>query len=177
MSSWLNRVREIIRATRTHATNLATFVFLYKSILLLQKKFNGGKVRKADTFIAGLIGGYTVFGDRNQVNEQVRSIYHSIVTHIDIAIQIVLYVTSRVVATIIPRAFPPPASPASKPYPPVSPSPTYFSVFAALTWGAVMYLFNERGYAIQPGMWSSMKYLYCDSDHWDSLRTLLWHNE
>lgn len=58
-----------------HATNLATFVFLYKSVLLLQKKFNGGKVRKADTFIAGLIGGYTVFGDRNHVNEQVRITY------------------------------------------------------------------------------------------------------
>jgi len=136
-------------------------VFLYKSLLLLQKKFNGGKVHKADTFIAGLIGGYIVFGERNQINEQ-----------------IVLYVTSRVVATIIPRAFPPPVPSATTPYPrPVPPSAAHFSIFAALTWGAVMYLFNERGYAIQPGMWSSMKYLYRDSDHWDSLRTLLWHNE
>jgi len=157
--NWPSRIREIVRATRTHATNLATFVFLYKSILLLQKKFNHGKAHKGDTFIAGLIGGYIVFGDRNQVNEQ-----------------IVLYVTSRVVATIIPRALPPAPS-ASTPYPPVAPSSTYFSIFAALTWGAVMYLFNERGYAIQPGMWASMKYLYCDCDHWDSLKTLLWHNK
>lgn len=77
LHSWPFRIREIVRATRTHATNLATFVFLYKSILLLQKKFNGGKVHNTDTFIAGLIGGYIVFGDRNQVNEQVRFIYHS----------------------------------------------------------------------------------------------------
>lgn len=77
LHSWLFRMREIVRATRTHATNLATFVFLYKSILLLQKKFNGGKVHKADTFVAGLIGGYIVFGDRNQVNEQVTFIYHT----------------------------------------------------------------------------------------------------
>jgi peroxisomal membrane protein 4 len=167
-----------VRATRTHATNLATFVFLYKSMLLLQKKFNGGKVHKADTFIAGLIGGYIVFGDRNQVNEQVWFIYHSLFSRLDTTIQIVLYVTSRVVATIIPRASPPPAPSASTPYPPpVSPSSTYFSIFAALTWGAVMYLFNERNYAIQRGMWSSMNYLYRDSDHWDSLRTLLWHNK
>lgn len=164
--------------TRMHATNLATFVFLYKSVLLLQKKFNGGKVHKADTFIAGLIGGYIVFGDQNQVNEQVWSIYHSLSNRLDIAIQIVLYVTSRVVATILPRASPPPAPSASTPYPPpLSPSPAYFSVFAAVTWGAVMYLFKERNYAIQRGMWSSMNYLYHDSDHWDSLRTLLWHNK
>lgn len=77
LHSWPLRIQGIVRATRTHATNLATFVFLYKSILLLQKKFNGGKVHKTDTFIAGLIGGYIVFGDRNQVNEQVRFIYHS----------------------------------------------------------------------------------------------------
>lgn len=161
-----------------HATNLATFVFLYKSVLLLQKKFNGGKSHKADTFIAGLIGGYTVFGDRNQVNEQVRFMYYSTFNRLDTPIQIVLYVTSRVVATMIPRAYPPPAPSASTPYPqPVPPSSTYFSVFAALTWGAVMYLFNERNHAIQTGMWSSMNYLYRDSDHWDSLRTLLWHNK
>ena len=167
-----------MRATRMHATNLATFVFLYKSVLLLQKKFNGGKVHKADTFIAGLIGGYTVFGDRNHVNEQVRFMCYSTFDPHDTSVQIVLYVTSRVVATIIPRAYPPPPPSASTPYPqPVPPSSTHFSIFAALTWGAVMYLFNERNHAIQTGMWSSMNYLYRDSDHWDSLRTLLWHNK
>jgi peroxisomal membrane protein 4 len=40
--------------------------------MLLQRKANGGKERGADTFIAGLIGGYIVFGDRSAVNEQVR---------------------------------------------------------------------------------------------------------
>ena len=40
--------------------------------MLLQRKANGGKERSADTFIAGLIGGYVVFGDRTAVNEQVR---------------------------------------------------------------------------------------------------------
>ena len=33
---------------------------------------NGGKERSFDTFIAGLIGGYVVFGERTAVNEQVR---------------------------------------------------------------------------------------------------------
>ena len=103
---------------------------------------------------------------------------YSIFDRYDAFIQIVLYVTSRVIATFIPRAYPPPPPSASTPYPqPVPPSSTYFSIFAALTWGAVMYLFNERNHAIQTGMWSSMNYLYRDSDHWDSLRTLLWHNK
>jgi peroxisomal membrane protein 4 len=47
-------------------------VSLYKIFLLVQKKANGGKERSADTFVAGLLGGYLVFGDRTAVNEQVR---------------------------------------------------------------------------------------------------------
>jgi hypothetical protein len=69
--SWASRVRAILRATRTHAVNLATFVALYKSAILLQRKLNSGKSRRLDTFVAGLIGGYIVFGDRNAINEQV----------------------------------------------------------------------------------------------------------
>lgn len=70
--SWQTRMRVIYRATRQHAFNLAKFVTLYKTILLLQRKANNGKERNSDTFIAGLIGGYFVFGERNAVNEQVR---------------------------------------------------------------------------------------------------------
>lgn len=65
------RFWNIIRATKQHSFNLAQFVALYKTLLVIQKKVNGGKQRSFDTFIAGLIGGYYVFGDRNAVNEQV----------------------------------------------------------------------------------------------------------
>jgi hypothetical protein len=51
------------------------YVALYKTLLLIQKKANGGKARKFDTFFAGLVGGYLVFGDRNAINEQVRSTF------------------------------------------------------------------------------------------------------
>lgn len=44
--------------------------------MLLQKKANGGKERSFDTFIAGLIGGYVVFGKRTAINEQVRASVH-----------------------------------------------------------------------------------------------------
>ncbi|KAI0067837.1 hypothetical protein BV25DRAFT_1819283 [Artomyces pyxidatus] len=158
---WKARLQVIFRATKTHATNLAKFVTLYKTFLLLQKKTNGGKERPYDTFIAGLLGGYIVFGERNAINEQ-----------------IVLYVCSRVVASFIPRAASPYSSStagatATRPVPPDS---RYFTAFAALSWGMVMWLFQNRGETIQPGMFNSMKYLYRDSEHWNSLRTLLWHN-
>lgn len=70
-NSWQTRLRAIYRATKQHALNLAKFVSLYKTLLLVQKKMNGGKERGFDTFIAGLIGGYVVFGERSAVNEQV----------------------------------------------------------------------------------------------------------
>ncbi|KAJ3541215.1 hypothetical protein NM688_g6117 [Phlebia brevispora] len=161
---WPSRLRTIYRATKAHALNLAKFVTLYKTLLLLQKKANGGKERSLDTFIAGLIGGYVVFGDRNAINEQA---------------SIVLYVCSRVVASFIPRAASPYniSSTATSAVRPVPPNARYFSLFAAICWGAVMWLFNERGETIQPGMFSSMTYLYRDSEHWNSLRTLLWHNK
>ena len=125
--------------------------------MLAQRKFNDGKPRKYDTFFAGLLGGYLIFGDRTAINEQV-----------------VLYVVSRVVATLIPRAYPAPAGATA--VRPIPPSSKHFSVFAAVAWGAVMYLFAEKGHTIQPGMFNSMVYLYKDSDHWDSIRNLLLYN-
>lgn len=174
-------MRIIYRATKQHAFNLAKFVTLYKTFLLIQRRANRGE-RSSDTFIAGLLGGYIVFGDRNAVNEQV--IVSSPVTWI-ISLnhsQIVLYVVSRVVASFIPRAGQPySTSPQSlsagsvvKPIPPDS---RYFTVFAALSWGAVMWLFQHRGETLQPGMFNSMNYLYRDSEVWSNLRTLLWHNK
>jgi hypothetical protein len=48
-------------------------VTIYKTVLLLQRKLagGGGKERSGDTFWAGLVGGWYVFGERNAVNEQV----------------------------------------------------------------------------------------------------------
>ncbi|EIM92783.1 peroxisomal membrane protein 4 [Stereum hirsutum FP-91666 SS1] len=156
---WQSRARVIFRATKTHALNLAKFVSLYKAVLLLQKKANGGKERKYDTFIAGLLGGYIVFGERNAINEQ-----------------IVLYVCSRVVASFIPRATAPYSSSSISGVKPIPPDSRYFTAFAAISWGLVMWLFENRGETIQPGMFNSMKYIYRDSNRWSSLRTLLWHN-
>jgi len=157
---WIERIKVILRASKQHATNLAKFVAIYKSLLLLQRKLNGGKGRPHDSFFAGLLGGYFVFGERNAINEQ-----------------IVLYVCSRVVASFIPRAGSHvPATTGGGTVTPISPDSRYFTLFAAMSWGAVMWLFQHRGETIQYGMFNSMTYLYRDSERWQNVRTLLWHN-
>ncbi|RQM05064.1 hypothetical protein DH86_00003642, partial [Scytalidium sp. 3C] len=50
-------------------------------------------------------------------------------------------------------------------------------VFAALSWGSVMWLFRWYPETVQSGLKSSMDYIYVDSDHWDSLRNFLWVNK
>ena len=92
-----------------------------------------------------------------------------------------LYVLSRVLASFFPRASQSNRtdsglSQASSGVKPIPPDARYFTVFAALSWGAVMYLFRHRGETIQPGMFNAMVYLYRDSDVWNDLRTLFWQN-
>ncbi|ORX57024.1 peroxisomal membrane protein 4 [Hesseltinella vesiculosa] len=146
-----DKIRGIFKATKQHARNLGTFAFIYKTLLYLQKKLNGDKQADYHSFVAGLIGGYYVFGENNNINQQ-----------------IVLYLFSRVVMALVKL--------------PVkrqvidAPQHTY-PVFAAVVWGLVMWLFNKEGDTLQPSLRASMVYIYKDSDHWDSLRNLFWHNK
>jgi len=50
-------------------------------------------------------------------------------------------------------------------------------VFAALSWGAVMWLFRWYPETVQGGLRSSMDYIYVQSDTWDSLRNFLIFNK
>jgi peroxisomal membrane protein 4 len=179
------RLLYVYRATKQHSLNLARFVTIYKTALLLQKTLAGGKERKFDTFFAGLIGGWAVFGERNAVNEQVRRLSRSSssratsraqsgLTVILAWDQIVLYVVSRVITSFLPRATPPvPAAkaattpktapdgfplPPGYPYPKSRPPhPKVFELYAAVAWGLVMYLFRERRDRLHGGMVNSMQ--------------------
>lgn len=66
-----SKIETILRATYIHATNLARFVFIYKCIKYLIKQALVD-LKEYHTFIAAFITGYYVFGDKNNVNEQVR---------------------------------------------------------------------------------------------------------
>ncbi|KAJ2775998.1 hypothetical protein IWQ57_000155 [Coemansia nantahalensis] len=142
----------ILRATRDHARGLAFFVTAYKSVMLLQRRLApSGKNSDLHAFIAGCVGGYFVFGEKTSVNQQ-----------------IILYLFSRIAMGAANTAIK--AGNISAP-------PNSFAIFAALCWGAVMVLFRRDKSVLQDSLQSSMTYLYEDSNHWTSLKTLLWHNK
>ncbi|KAG0131016.1 Tim17/Tim22/Tim23/Pmp24 family-domain-containing protein [Tuber indicum] len=68
------KLSQTFQATKTHAKNLATFVTIYKTVMLLLRRLSSaGKERSSDSFFAGLLGGYLVFGrgDQGTVNQQI----------------------------------------------------------------------------------------------------------
>ncbi|KAK9471350.1 Tim17/Tim22/Tim23/Pmp24 family-domain-containing protein [Dipodascopsis tothii] len=155
------KLQMVVSATKEHAINLGTFVFIYKAILLALSKATKtpGSNKGSNAFIAGLLGGYYVFGrgGKSGVNQQ-----------------IVLYVFSRVILGIakglvkrnsLNRFLPTNATPDA-----------VWCLFASTCWGLVMYMFATEDDILQPSLRGSMVYLYRDSDSWDGLKTLLWHN-
>lgn len=74
-SSFREKLKLVIKATRQHARNLATFAFVYKSSMIVLRNLNmyeAGKEGRYDSFLAGLLGGYAVFGrNAGSVSNQV----------------------------------------------------------------------------------------------------------
>ncbi|EPZ34865.1 hypothetical protein ROZALSC1DRAFT_30640 [Rozella allomycis CSF55] len=145
------KIRIILNATIQHATNLAKFVTIYKTLMLVFK-LTKGKENLGDSFLAGLFGGYMVFGEDNPINHQ-----------------IVLYLFSRDVLGL--------AKLAVKKGLIKKPDGNAFAYFSAFVWGIVMLLFRHERDVLQTSLQASMQYLYNDSDYWDSWRNLLWHNK
>ncbi|KAI9484169.1 MAG: peroxisomal membrane protein 4 [Benjaminiella poitrasii] len=146
-----SKAKGILRATKQHAQNLGTFAVIYKTLMVIQKRLNGGKEANIHPFIAGIVGGYYVFGENNSINQQ-----------------IVLYLFSRVVLALV-------KVPVKRQIVD-APQHTY-PVFAAVVWGLVMWLFKHETDTVQPSLRASMEYIYRDSDTWSSLKTLIWHNK
>ncbi|KLU81470.1 peroxisomal membrane protein 4 [Magnaporthiopsis poae ATCC 64411] len=84
----------VYRATRTHARNLAKFATIYKLTCLLLKHYGPtpGKEGPYDTLLAGMLGGYLVFGGRSRRTGKISSVNQ----------QIVIYVFARVVLALAP---------------------------------------------------------------------------
>ncbi|KAJ2624131.1 hypothetical protein GGI26_001706 [Coemansia sp. RSA 1358] len=147
-----DKLTAILKATKAHARGLAFFVTIYKSLMLLQRQITSdGKNTDIHTFIAGCVGGWFVFGEKTSVNQQ-----------------IVLYLFSRIAMGLVNTAMK--AGNFNAP-------PNSFAMFAAICWGIVMVLFRRDKSMLQDSLKNSMTYLYEDSDHWYSLKTLLWHNK
>ena len=69
--SWAIRLRSVLQQTWTHATGLTKYVIVYKTLVVLLKKMNGGRNQRFDTFFSGLIAGYFTLGERTTINEHV----------------------------------------------------------------------------------------------------------
>lgn len=158
------------------------FALMYKSsMLFLRKTSPAGKELPMHTFLAGLTGGYFVFGRgiQSSVNQQ-----------------IVIYVFARVVLALAKITV-------------VKKSEgglgvgwemrekiqgNAWPVFASLSWAMVMWIFRWYPETVQPSLKSSMQYMYdsflllqklskltngryVDSDHWDSVRNFLLYNK
>ena len=151
----------IFKATRTHARNLATFAVIYKATLLIMRRAPpSGKEASYDTFLAGLLGGYVVFGrnSRSSVNQQ-------IVTYVFARVVLALAKMSVQKGGLVPAELREQVTGNAWP------------IFAAVSWGAVMWLFRWHPETIQPSMKSSMQYIYTNADHWDGFRNFLIHNK
>jgi peroxisomal membrane protein 4 len=154
----------IFKATKLHAFNLAKFAFLYKSSMLAMKNVNG-KEQSVHPFIAGLFGGYWVFG-------------HGKAAFSSVSQQIVIYVFARVVLGMAKLAVQPPGNNTLV-------GGTYgghggkgifglseeqlaivrkrsWPVFASLSWASVMWLFRWYPEMLQPSLRNSMTYMYVE---------------
>ncbi|KAM3514179.1 hypothetical protein MY11210_002170 [Beauveria gryllotalpidicola] len=171
-NSFRQKCQLILRATKKHASNLARFATIYKLVLLALKHYGPtpGKEGPYDSFFAGLVGGYFVFGQRSPRTGKISSVSQ----------QIVIYIFARVCLALAKIA----VKPGATPLPWVADEPlrsrindAAWPVFAALSWGAVMLLFKDHPDELQSSLRSSMTYIYKDCDSWESLRTLIWHNK
>jgi peroxisomal membrane protein 4 len=120
-----------------------------------------------DTFFAGLLGGYLVFGRRSPRTGRISSVNQ----------QIVIYVFARVMLALARMAVQPSAGIVQSKELSDKIKHKAWPIFAAMSWGMVMWIFRWYPDSVQPSLKSSMKYIYLDSDHWDGLRTLVWHNK
>ncbi|KAK3355544.1 peroxisomal membrane protein 4 [Neurospora tetraspora] len=186
------KAKLVFRATKTHATNLAKFATIYKTVCYLLKHYGttpgkeGKRIpippfataqkvkripergRPYDSFFAGLLGGYVVFGQRSRKGK-ISSVNQ----------QIVVYVFARVVLALARLAVKPGYGLPGVSEPNNSTAISHYAwpVFAAVSWASVMHLFRWHDAELQPSLRSSMVYIYRDADTWDGLRNFLWHNK
>jgi peroxisomal membrane protein 4 len=139
-SSLKEKLRNIIKPTLEHATNLGLFVLIYKTtVCILRRLFN--TQNKICNFLAGLIGAYFMWSKKTNVN-----------------MQIMLYLLSRnilAVANIISEKY----------FPKFEGG---FPITSIIVWGIVMFLFEWQPKALQNSLKSSMDFIYKDSNKYTS---------
>ena len=145
----LKKLKTAVTLAWTHGRNLGSFVFVYKiAQCVLQQLFR--RSHPFFSFIAGVIGAYVVWRDKNSINQQ-----------------IVFYLLSRVLEGSAKRL-----QKAGK----LNFIPEKFEAFpwvSMVVWGIVMYLFEDDKSVLQGSLQSSMTFLYKDSDQVNGWRDFI----
>ena len=142
-----DKLKRILRLVSEHATNLAVFATVYKSLLGFLKvstrhfesnrseaSLSGRPERPYHSFVAGAIGGYFVWGRYSSLNYQ-----------------ILLYLSSRVLVAAGKHMYRATGQ---------QPHPELFRRLSAIIWGAVMILFEKYPELLHPSLKSSMDEIY-----------------
>jgi len=134
-----DKIKNIFSLTYEHSKNLGIYVFIYKSACCILRKILN-KDHHWIPFIAGIIGSLVMWSSNTPVNQQ-----------------LMLYLLSRnllactyfiqdKINTIIPQG-------------------KTFPVASVLCWGVVMYLYENYPKNLQNSLFSSMNFLYNESNH------------
>lgn len=145
-NSYREKARLILKATRQHARNLATFAAIYKTVMLVLRSTSSTcKEAPLHAFLAGLIGGFLVFGRgiQSSVNQQ-----------------IVIYVFARAVLSLAKLTMQIPSSRGITTRFNAKMSKHAWPIFASLSWATIMWVFRWYPQTVQPSLRSSMKYMY-----------------
>ncbi|SZF04832.1 unnamed protein product [Blumeria hordei] len=162
------KVDAIFAATRSHALVLARYAAVYKLAMFCLKYMGSdvGKEGTYDTFIAGLIGGYLIFGRRSSRGRIS-----------PVSKQIVIFVFARALLSLAQISVDPSQGIIKNNQLSKQISHGAWPLFAAISWGSIMWLFRWYPHTVQSGLRSSMDYIYVQSDQWDSLRNFLIYNK
>ena len=132
----MDKLKGAIKLAWQHGRNLGTFVFIYKLVQCLLKQLLNTD-SSAVSFIAGIVGAFFVWSERNSVNQQ-----------------ICFYLLSRILEGTAKKL-----QKAGK-----IPNITAFPFVSMICWGVVMYLFEDDKQVLQGSLQSSMTFLPKDSD-------------
>lgn len=114
-------------------------------MLILRSTSPSGKEASPHTFLAGLVGGYLVFGRSTRGQSSVNQ-------------QIVIYVFARVILALAKMAVQDGGVISQEARTRVTGNA--WPVFASLSWAFVMWIYRWHPDTIQPSLRSSMKYMY-----------------
>uniref|UniRef100_A0A0N5CDQ7 Peroxisomal membrane protein 4 n=1 Tax=Strongyloides papillosus TaxID=174720 RepID=A0A0N5CDQ7_STREA len=148
--TFLEKLNRVFMLTKQHALNLAKFVFIYKGSRVILEYLFGQNI-SWQSFISAFLGGYYIFGKNNNVNMQIN-----------------LYLLSRIMLALSKLAV--------KQDIIQEPESPIFPWFGAFVWGIVLWLFEVHPELLQKSLFSSMKYLYHDSNKFKNFTTFLWKN-